>query len=377
MTRVATVENARSPRRGSGLVEDVRGDVGREHDRAAPAPPARDWPPEPAAISITRVPAPTRATSSMRVGRLAEPAVEDGVPAVPRRRSVLPLDVRRLLVGHRVEARSCHLRPPRSSRGDRASDTLSNRSGWSVRMWSRAPWTTSSVGVATDHIAALTGDLLRHDCSFRSGLLVVRGRRWVYVGAELSRGKVQLCGRFVVELDDRRVEDELPGRQGRLLLAFLVAHRLPDGVARGADRGALAGRAATVAWRRSSPSCAVCVPLDGLRPGVDDLWVDIEARSGRRAPRRERLALGDPHAAWGPSQVAMFVTGRPFLAGEDARLDRRGTPARWASCTCALSRRTPGVDARGRRHRAVRGQCAPGRQLGRARAVPRMRVIGS
>ena len=31
------------------------------------------------------------------------------------------------------------------------------------------------------------------------------------------------------------------------------------------------------------------------------------------------LALGDPHAAWGPSQVAMFVAGRPFLAGEEAQ----------------------------------------------------------
>jgi len=36
---------------------------------------------------------------------------------------------------------------------------------------------------------------------------------------------VQLCGRFVVELGGRRVEGELPGRQGRLLLAYLVANR--------------------------------------------------------------------------------------------------------------------------------------------------------
>ena len=55
--------------------------------------------------------------------------------------------------------------------------------------------------------------------------MVVRLQGWVYVGAELAGAKVQLCGRFVVELEGRRVEGELPGRQGRLLLAFLVANR--------------------------------------------------------------------------------------------------------------------------------------------------------
>jgi DNA-binding SARP family transcriptional activator len=36
---------------------------------------------------------------------------------------------------------------------------------------------------------------------------------------------VQLCGHFVVELEGRRVEQSLPGRQGRLLCAFLVLNR--------------------------------------------------------------------------------------------------------------------------------------------------------
>ena len=38
--------------------------------------------------------------------------------------------------------------------------------------------------------------------------------------------KVQLCGRLGVEVDGRRVEGELPGRQGRLVLAFLARNRL-------------------------------------------------------------------------------------------------------------------------------------------------------
>ena len=36
---------------------------------------------------------------------------------------------------------------------------------------------------------------------------------------------VQLCGRFVVELHGRRVEQRLPSRQGRALLAYLVLQR--------------------------------------------------------------------------------------------------------------------------------------------------------
>jgi DNA-binding SARP family transcriptional activator len=41
----------------------------------------------------------------------------------------------------------------------------------------------------------------------------------------MPRAIVQLCGRFVAELDGRRAEQLLPGRQGRLLFAFLVLNR--------------------------------------------------------------------------------------------------------------------------------------------------------
>ncbi len=38
--------------------------------------------------------------------------------------------------------------------------------------------------------------------------------------------RVQLCGTFAVELAGRRVNQALPGRQGRLLLAYLALSRL-------------------------------------------------------------------------------------------------------------------------------------------------------
>ena len=38
--------------------------------------------------------------------------------------------------------------------------------------------------------------------------------------------RVQLCGTFAVELSGRRIDNLLPGRQGRLLFAYLALSRL-------------------------------------------------------------------------------------------------------------------------------------------------------
>ena len=40
-----------------------------------------------------------------------------------------------------------------------------------------------------------------------------------------ATARVQLCGRYVVEIDGSRFEDDLPGRKGRLLFAYLVLNR--------------------------------------------------------------------------------------------------------------------------------------------------------
>jgi DNA-binding SARP family transcriptional activator len=37
--------------------------------------------------------------------------------------------------------------------------------------------------------------------------------------------RIQLCGQFAVIAEQRRVESELPGRRGRLLVAYLAAYR--------------------------------------------------------------------------------------------------------------------------------------------------------
>jgi len=40
-----------------------------------------------------------------------------------------------------------------------------------------------------------------------------------------ANARIQLCGRFAVDVDGSRVEDALPGRRGRVLFGYLVLHR--------------------------------------------------------------------------------------------------------------------------------------------------------
>src|SRR5262245_12281739 len=67
-------------------------------------------------------------------------------------------------------------------------------------------------------------------------LLSPRGVRTVDRGrlmGQWTKARIQLCGRFVAEIDGSRIEDALPGRIGRVLFAYLVLNRgrpLPRGM---------------------------------------------------------------------------------------------------------------------------------------------------
>ena len=126
---------------------------------------------------------------------------------------------------------------------------------------------------------------------------------------------MQLCGRLALSVGGRRVEDELPGRQGRLLLAFLAVNRLRT-VSRDEALEALwpDGRDAGLAPLLSK--LRRVVELDGLRLSAD--WVDVEAATDALHHAESALAQGEPRRAWAPAQVALFVSGRPFLLGEEA-----------------------------------------------------------
>jgi DNA-binding SARP family transcriptional activator len=168
------------------------------------------------------------------------------------------------------------------------------------------------IGVGARDEAALAGDLLGHPTSF------LRVDACGYVGARLAATKVQLCGKLVFELDGQRLEERLPGRQGRLLFAFLVAnrnrtltrHELAEALWPDGQDGGLAPLLSKL--RR-------VVALEDLRIALPrETRIDIEAATDAVHRAESALAQGGFHRAWGPSQVAMFVAGRPFLPGEDA-----------------------------------------------------------
>jgi pentatricopeptide repeat protein len=133
----------------------------------------------------------------------------------------------------------------------------------------------------------------------------------------LARTKVQLCGKLAIELEGERVEAKLPGRQGRQLFAFLVANR---------NRSLTRDELLEALWRNGRDAGLApllsklrrIVPLDGLRIELPaGAWVDIEAAAESVHRAESAVAQEDFHRAWAPSQVAMFVAGRPFLPGEE------------------------------------------------------------
>ena len=138
--------------------------------------------------------------------------------------------------------------------------------------------------------------------------------------------RIQLCGRFLVELNGQRVEDALPGKQGRLLLAYLVAAR-PRPVRR--------EELIELLWPRRLPASADT----SLRPVVSrvrqvlgeclagrselrialppEARIDIELAGRYLHEAESALALERWKDAWLPAQIAWSVTSREFLTGFD------------------------------------------------------------
>ena len=62
-----------------------------------------------------------------------------------------------------------------------------------------------------------------------------------------ARTRLQLCGRFVLELDGRRADAHLPSRQGRLLFAYLALNR---------DHAATRDELVDALWPYATPDAA-------------------------------------------------------------------------------------------------------------------------
>jgi SARP family transcriptional regulator, regulator of embCAB operon len=138
----------------------------------------------------------------------------------------------------------------------------------------------------------------------------------------LTASRIQLCGRLAVRIDGERIEDALPGRQGRLAFAYLAANR---------RRTVTRDELTDALWVESAGSDRLSpllsklrqvVPLEGrgdirlVLPG--HAWVDIEAAAEGLHRAEAAVAQGDFAGAWGPARVAQHVATRVFLAGEEA-----------------------------------------------------------
>jgi len=140
--------------------------------------------------------------------------------------------------------------------------------------------------------------------------------------------RIQLCGRLVAEVNGQRIDQALPGRQGRLLFAYLVAYR-----AQPTARDELAD----VLWPDRVPPAvdsAVSALLSKLRRLVgperlegrirlqlllpNGSWIDHEAAAEALHRAEGAAARNEWAEAWGPARVAQHIAARTFLAGEDA-----------------------------------------------------------
>ena len=149
----------------------------------------------------------------------------------------------------------------------------------------------------------------------------------------MSRTRIDLCGRLLVEIDGGTVEGAARGRQGRLLLAFLVLHRQTP-VSRERLVEALWGGALP-----RDPSAVLNTLLSGLRRALGDgrlegrrelridlgpdAEVDVEVALAARNAALDALSRGAFEEAAASARTAAEISARELLPGDDADwLDR-------------------------------------------------------
>jgi len=139
--------------------------------------------------------------------------------------------------------------------------------------------------------------------------------------------RLQVCGRLIVDVGGSRRDHLLPGRQGRLLLAYLVVHR-HDVVTRPVLIDAL--------WPDDPPDAAeaaIYALLSKCRTALGngllssrgairlelppDSVIDLETARDAVHRGESALAQGDWPRAWGAAQTSMFISRRAFLPEED------------------------------------------------------------
>jgi DNA-binding SARP family transcriptional activator len=145
---------------------------------------------------------------------------------------------------------------------------------------------------------------------------------------EAEQMRIQLCGRLRVDVGDRHVTPALRGRQGRVLLAYLVLNR---------ERAVSRGEMIRAIWPEehpADPAAALRTQLSRLRAALgtealagrdaielrlrSDTWIDIEAAERAIRAAGSALSLGAWEDAWTQAHITLNIAGRPFLAGFEA-----------------------------------------------------------
>src|SRR3954471_18922970 len=146
---------------------------------------------------------------------------------------------------------------------------------------------------------------------------------------ETPRTRIELCGRLLVEIDGEGLHAALPGRQGRLLFAYLVLNR---------DRPVRRDELVDALWSENGhPESAEALlrpPLSRLRKALgpgrlegrtelalvlpDDAWIDWEVAHAALARTREALGAGDHASAWQAANQAVEIAGAGLLPGLEA-----------------------------------------------------------
>ena len=135
--------------------------------------------------------------------------------------------------------------------------------------------------------------------------------------------RIQLCGRFAVELEGRRLHDALPGRQGRIVFAYLVLHR---------DRPVQRAELVDAVWAPKiphDPTEALAALLSKVRGAVGgdhlvgrgelmlalppDAAVDVESAFEAVHQAESAVARRDWPRAWSSALQAQLVARRRLL----------------------------------------------------------------
>lgn len=145
---------------------------------------------------------------------------------------------------------------------------------------------------------------------------------------EPSPSRIQLCGRLKADIRGHHVTPELRGRQGRVLLAYLVLNR-----GRAVSRDELIG-AIWPGQAPADPPAALRTQLSRLRSALGeealagrsavelrlpaDTWIDVETAEKAILEAQMAIRNGAFDEAWAHAHISLNISARPFLAGFDA-----------------------------------------------------------